>query len=163
MSIPIYLWLDDDGGKSIQGSVDVREREGSIEVICFVHAIEIPNDNLTGRITGTRIHQPLGFMKEIDASSVYLYQAVTTGKTLRSAEFKLYHIDYAGQEVEYASILLEKVKVVSITPVMYDIQDPAYEKKGHIEAVELFYEKITWTHKDGNITHSDSWNERQTA
>ncbi|KMK20666.1 Hcp1 family type VI secretion system effector, partial [Pluralibacter gergoviae] len=25
------------------------------------------------------------------------------------------------------------------------------------------YEKITWTYKDGNIIHSDSWNERVTA
>ncbi|MRN88001.1 type VI secretion system tube protein Hcp, partial [Yersinia pestis] len=25
------------------------------------------------------------------------------------------------------------------------------------------YEKITWTFKDGNIIHSDSWNERATA
>ncbi|MRO46120.1 type VI secretion system tube protein Hcp, partial [Yersinia pestis] len=24
-------------------------------------------------------------------------------------------------------------------------------------------EKITWTFKDGNIIHSDSWNERATA
>nr|EKY1937266.1 type VI secretion system tube protein Hcp [Cronobacter sakazakii] len=24
-------------------------------------------------------------------------------------------------------------------------------------------EKITWTYKDGNIIHSDSWNERTTA
>ncbi|MCU2456717.1 type VI secretion system tube protein Hcp, partial [Enterobacter hormaechei subsp. hoffmannii] len=23
--------------------------------------------------------------------------------------------------------------------------------------------KITWTYKDGNIIHSDSWNERATA
>ncbi|MDN5682097.1 MAG: type VI secretion system tube protein Hcp, partial [Ewingella sp.] len=23
--------------------------------------------------------------------------------------------------------------------------------------------KITWTYKDGNIIHSDSWNERTTA
>ncbi|MBE7862013.1 type VI secretion system tube protein Hcp, partial [Yersinia pestis] len=27
----------------------------------------------------------------------------------------------------------------------------------------LRYEKITWTFKDGNIIHSDSWNERATA
>ncbi|HFO9162640.1 TPA: type VI secretion system tube protein Hcp, partial [Escherichia coli] len=28
---------------------------------------------------------------------------------------------------------------------------------------ELRYEKITWTYKDGNIIHSDAWNERTTA
>ena len=44
-----------------------------------------------------------------------------------------------------------------------DIKDPSKEKHNHLERVELRYEKITWTYKDGNIIHSDSWNERATA
>lgn len=163
MAIPVYLWLKDDGGSDIKGSVDVRGREGSIEVTNLVHAVEIPTDNMDGKITGTRIYQPLGFVKEIDASSVYLYQAVTTGRALSGAEFKFYHINDAGQEVEYSNILLEKVKVVSVTPIMYDIKAIDHEKKGHMEAIELCFEKITWTHKDGNIIHSDSWNQRKTG
>ncbi len=31
MPIPPYMWLVDDGGADIKGSVDVQEREGSIE------------------------------------------------------------------------------------------------------------------------------------
>lgn len=38
MAIPSYLWLKDDGGADIKGSVDVEKREGSIEVIEFVHS-----------------------------------------------------------------------------------------------------------------------------
>ncbi|MEY8712111.1 hypothetical protein [Mangrovibacter phragmitis] len=37
------------------------------------------------------------------------------------------------------------------------------QKHNHIEQKEQRYEKITWTYKDGNIIHSDSWNERATA
>lgn len=33
----------------------------------------------------------------------------------------------------------------------------------HLEQIELHYEKIIWTYKDGNIIHFDSWNERTTA
>ena len=33
MAIPVYLWLKDDGGADIKGSVDVQDREGSIEVV----------------------------------------------------------------------------------------------------------------------------------
>ncbi|VTP69036.1 Uncharacterised protein [Leclercia adecarboxylata] len=33
MAIPVYLWLKDDGGADIKGSVDVKDREGSIEVV----------------------------------------------------------------------------------------------------------------------------------
>ena len=35
MAIPAYLWLKDDGGADIKGSVDVQGREGSIEVVAL--------------------------------------------------------------------------------------------------------------------------------
>lgn len=163
MAIPVYLWLKDDGGADIKGSVDVQDREGSIEVVAQEHNLYIPTDNNTGKLTGTRIHTPFLFTKEIDSSSPYLYKAVTTGQTLKSAEFKWYRINDAGQEVEYFNTKLENVKVVKVNPLMHDIKDPAYEKHNHLEQIELRYEKITWTYKDGNIIHSDSWNERATA
>lgn len=112
MAIPVYLWLKDDGGADIKGSVDVQDREGSIEVVAQEHNLYIPTDNNTGKLTGTRIHTPFLFTKEIDSSSPYLYKAVTTGQTLKSAEFKWYKINDAGQEVEYFNTRLENVKVV---------------------------------------------------
>ena len=112
MAIPVYLWLKDDGGADIKGSVDVQDREGSIEVVAQEHNLYIPTDNNTGKLTGTRIHTPFLFTKEIDSSSPYLYKAVTTGQTLKSAEFKWYKINDAGQEVEYFNTKLENVKVV---------------------------------------------------
>ena len=56
MAIPAYLWLKDDGGADIKGSVDVNRREGSIEVLGFGHGLFLPTDNNTGKITGTRVH-----------------------------------------------------------------------------------------------------------
>lgn len=35
MAIPAYLWLKDDGGADIKGTVDVRDREGSKNLIWF--------------------------------------------------------------------------------------------------------------------------------
>ncbi|EAA9928491.1 type VI secretion system contractile sheath small subunit [Salmonella enterica] len=90
-----------------------------------------------------RIHTPFLFTKEIDSSSPYLYKAVTTGQTLRSAEFRWYKINDAGQEIEYFNTKLENVKVVKVNPVMHDIKDPAYEKHNHLEQIDLRYEKIT--------------------
>lgn len=143
MAIPVYLWLKDDGGADIKGSVDVQDREGSIEVVAQEHNLYIPTDNNTGKLTGTRIHTPFLFTKEIDSSSPYLYKAVTTGQTLKSAEFKWYRINDAGQEVEYFNTKLENVKVVKVNPLMHDIKNPAYEKHNHLEQIELRYEKIT--------------------
>ena len=53
MAIPVYLWLKDDGGADIKGSVDVQDREGSIEVVAQEHNLYIPTDNNTGKLTGS--------------------------------------------------------------------------------------------------------------
>ncbi|EPC6011049.1 type VI secretion system tube protein TssD [Escherichia coli] len=158
-AIPAEEWLQACDAASRLRCVS----EGSIEVVAQEHCLYIPTDNNTGKLTGTRIHTPFLFTKEIDSSSPYLYKAVTTGQTLKSAEFKWYKINDAGQEVEYFNTKLENVKVVKVNPVMHDIKNPAYEKHNHLEQVELRYEKITWTYKDGNIIHSDAWSERTTA
>jgi type VI secretion system secreted protein Hcp len=141
MAIPVYLWLKDDGGADIKGSVDVQDREGSIEVVAQEHNLYIPTDNNTGKLTGTRIHTPFLFTKEIDSSSPYLYKAVTTGQTLKSAEFKWYKINDAGQEVEYFNTKLENVKVVKVNPEMHDIKDPSKEKHNHLEALNCVTKK----------------------
>ena len=145
MAIPVYLFLTDDGGAKITGSVDVRYREGSIEVTGFTHNLRLPTDPLTGKITSKRNHAPVVFQKEIDSSSPYLMKAVATGQTLKTAEFRWYRIN---------------VRVVSVTPLMHDIKDPMKEKHNHLEVVELRYDKITWTYCDGNIQFADCWAER---
>lgn len=96
MATPAYLWLKDDGGADIKCSVDVQDREGSIEILSFMHGLSIPTGPHTGKLTGTRIHSALEFEKEFDSSSPYLYKAVATGQTLKSAEIKWYRINYAG-------------------------------------------------------------------
>ena len=52
--------------------------------------------------------------------------------------------------------------MVKVNPLMHDVKNPSYEKHNHLEQLELRYEKSR-TYKDGNIIHSDSWNERATA
>lgn len=138
-------------------------RAVSIEIISLNHGVIQPTDKLNGKATSLREHSPYSFDKETDASTPYLYKAVSTGQKLKSAEVKFYHIDDAGREVEYFSTLMEGVKIDSVCPMMLDVKDPDYEKHNHIELVELLYEKITWRYADGNIIHSDSWNDRKTA
>ena len=87
MAIPAYLWLKDDGGADIKGSVDVMRREGSIEIWGFGHGLHLPTDSNTGKITGTRVHSALTFEKKFDSSSPCLYKAIASGQTLKSGEF----------------------------------------------------------------------------
>lgn len=158
MAIPAYMWLKDDGGADIKGSVDVMDREGSIEIVGFGHSLSIPSDDNTGKLTGTRIHGAMILEKAFDSSSPYLYKAVATGQRLHSAEIRWYKINDAGQEAEYFNMLLEGVKVVSVAPSMVN-----EDKTNHVEHVSLRYEKITWKYCDGNVQFTDAWNERTTA
>ncbi|NIF32411.1 type VI secretion system tube protein Hcp [Enterobacter sp. Cy-643] len=160
MAIPGNMWLYDDGGALIKGGCDVENREFSIEFKGFHHNLATPTDDFTGKPTGKRIHSPVMVVKEFDYSSPYLYKAVATGQALQKAELKFYKISDAGQEVEYFNILLEGVRIVSVSPSMASPED---KNNNHLETVELRYEKITWKHCDGNIIFADAWNQRQTA
>ncbi|WP_313124135.1 MULTISPECIES: type VI secretion system tube protein TssD [Pseudescherichia] len=163
MPIPPYLWLKDDGGADIKGSVDVKDREGSIELIGFSHGINLPVDNANGRVTGTRSHSPIMFEKEFDSSSPYLYRAVSTGQTLKSAEIRFYHINDAGQEVCYFMILMEGVKITGVNPGVPNTKLSGNSQLNHMEAVSMLYDKITWKYVDGNVQYTDAWTERKTA
>lgn len=160
MPIPPYMWLRDDGGADIKGSVDVQDREGSIEIIGFSHGLNLPVDSANGRITGTRSHSPMMIEKEFDSSSPYLYKAVATGQTLKSAEIRFYHINNAGQEVCYFSIILEGVKITGVNPGMPNTKLSGNSQINHMESVSLQYNKITWRYVDGNVQYTDDWNVR---
>lgn len=160
MAIPVYLWLEDDGGVPIKGSVDVNGREGSIEVSEPMHSVEQPTDFLTGKASAKQLHSSYAFMKGIDNSSSYLYKALSTGQTLKKAVFKFYRINHNGFEEEYFRTTLETVKVAEIEPFVMDVKNPQWERHDHLEYVDLAYEKITWHYLDGNIIHSDSWKGR---
>ena len=160
MAIPAYMWIKDDGGADVKGSVTVQGREGSVEIVAFNNGVSIPTDANTGKLTGTRVHRPIRLTKETDAATAYLYKAVTSGQTLKSVEIKWYKIDDAGKEKEYFNTKLDNVKVVAVEPKMLDIKNPAFDKHNHLEDIELRYEKITWSYKDGNIIHTDTWTER---
>lgn len=72
MPIPAYLWLKDDGGALIRGSVDVQDRESSIEVIGFSHAITLPVDSQTGKATGN-VHMPQYHLRRISIHPAPIY------------------------------------------------------------------------------------------
>ncbi|ANA22978.1 type VI secretion system tube protein Hcp [Salmonella enterica] len=162
MSIPAYLWLKDDGGADIKGSVDVKDREGSIEIIGLSHGLSLPVDSASGKITGTRQHSAMMIEKEIDSSSPYFNRAVATGQALKSAEFHFYRINYSGQEECYYKILLENVKVTSVNTAIPNTKLSS-SQINHVEHVCLNYEKITWHYMDGNVQYTDAWNERKTV
>ena len=159
MSNPAYLWLVDTNGSPLVGSSLVSDRVGAIEIKSLNHNVNIPTDCNTGRLTGTRIHSPIQFQKEFDRVTPLLYKAQSEGATLKCATIKMYTLTEAGMEKEYFNIILNNVKITSITADLY----PGASTGTHLETILLRYESITWKHCDGNIIYTDAWNQRVVA
>lgn len=134
-------------------------RLGSTELKSLNHSVWIPTYDNTGKLTGTRLHVPITFEKEIDRLTPYLFRAVCQGRTLKTALIKMYRINEAGIEVEYFNIKMGNVKITRISPVLF----PMGVASKHMEEIEIRYESIEWIYCDGNIMFKDSWNERAVA
>lgn len=159
MSTPAHLWLIDDNDSPITGGCLVANRLGSIELKSVTHSISIPVDPSWGKLTGTRVHSPIVVQKEFDQTTPILFRALCEGRTLKSAIIRMYQITDSGIEREYFNILLENVKITTISPYLH----PNGMSSTHTENIELRYEAITWKYTDGNILYRDSWNDRVCA
>jgi type VI secretion system secreted protein Hcp len=98
--------------------------------------------------------------KEFDSSSPYLYKAVATGQTLKSAEIRWYRINHAGQEECYFVMTIEGVKITGVNPGMPNAKIAGNSQINHMESIALMYDKITWRYVDGNVQYTDDWNVR---
>jgi type VI secretion system secreted protein Hcp len=155
-AIPVYMEIESDSGP-IEGSCTRQGREGNIVVYSFGHNVTVPIDPQSGISSGTRRHNPLKILKEIDKSSPKLFQALCTGETLRSVTLKFYQINPSGQEEHYFTILLENAIITSITPsfpTAFLSENQAYR---HMETVAFTYQKIRWTWLADGIEYEDDW------
>jgi len=160
MAIPGYMWIKDENGNEIQGSVNIVGREGSSEVLGFKHNIYIPSDRDTGVLTGTRKHDPFVVTKSFCNNSPILNKACASGKTLKEVMVRWYKINETGSEEEYFNHTLSNVKVVSVSPYVENVKDKSKDDFGHLEEVHFRYEKIQWNFLEGNIVTEDQWNEK---
>lgn len=150
-----YMSLFDSNEKQITGSCYVRDREGCIEVQKIDYNINRVVDSQTGVSHSTRRHQPFSILKRIDRSSPELFHHCASGKLLASARVDLYQIDADGAEANYFSYILEKVRVVSITPIISALTDAK-----DMEAVSFSFENIRVAYHEGNLVACDSWGQR---
>ena len=157
MPIPAYAWFKGTKSGDMKGSVKMKGREGSSEVVEFDHGLHIPTDTKSGRLTGVRVHGPIKLIKSFDAASPLLYNACCTGETLAEVTVKWYAIDDQGEEKEYFLHKLNNARVAGVRAVMPNTKDPDKERYVHEEEVSLVYETIEWTYLDGNIKARDAW------
>lgn len=154
MSTPAHLWLTDENGSPVSGGCLIPSRTGSIELKSLSHNVTIPVDPHWGKLTATRVHSPVVIQKEFDQTTPVLFRALCEGRTLKKAMIRMYRIIDAGVESEYFNIVLDNVKITTISPVLR----PGGQVSTHLENIELRYESITWKYTEGNIIYRDTWN-----
>ncbi len=154
MPTPIYMSINDN---SVKGSVEIVGREGTVEILEVIHNLHIPTDLHSGKLTGVRVHSAFTVRAAFDAAAPYIYRGCTEGKTYDKVKFSFYEIDDLGAEVEYFTILLERVKVASIKVDVPNVKDTRKEHYPHMLEYSFVYGKITWTFTKGTLEHTDDW------
>ncbi len=154
MPTPVYMSINEN---KVKGSVAIGGRVGTVEVLEVSHDLHIPTDIHSGKLTGVRQHGQMKVRAAFDAATPYLYKACTEGETYDTVKFSFFEIDDAGVEVEYYTILLERVKVASVVVDVPQVKNVQNEHLPHMVEYSFVYSKITWTFTDGTLEHTDDW------
>ncbi|MGC4232139.1 MAG: type VI secretion system tube protein TssD [Niabella sp.] len=162
MALNAYLRLKGQNQGNIKGSVTLKGRENTIEVIACNHEVVLPRDAASGLATGKRRHLPLVITKELDRSTPLLMQALISGEVLTSFELQFYTsqntagIGRTGAEKNYYTIRLTNATLSGIKMAMPNNKNPELVKYKEFEEVSFVYEKIEWIWIDGGITTLDT-------
>lgn len=157
MAVPAHMYLTGIRQGNIQGSCDMRGREGSVLVEEFHHQVTIPNDPQTGLPTGKRVHKPFRLCKYYDKASPKLYQALVTGERFSNVRIDWYRINPGGEEELYFRHTLEDAILTDISPYMPNCLDASTDQFQHMEMVSFTYRKIIWTWIPDGIESEDDW------
>ena len=161
MATPAYMKLKGQKSGDVKGSVKVKGREDSIEVIAFNHEVRMPTDPQTGRLAGVRRHEPIVVTKAFDKSSPILYQMACTGELITDLNIDWYEIKPDGKEAIWYKHTLKNAQITSIRAVMPNLKvgesrDRAAANVAY-EEVSFMYGSISWEVVEGGIMATDDW------
>ena len=162
MALNAFLTLQGKKQGAIKGSVTQKGREGTIMVIEAKHEVLVPMSNTGGgAAVGKRVHKPFVITKELDKSSVLLYQAMVNMEELTTWELKFYTpggtASSAGMEKQHYTVRLSNVFITDIRFTLPNTKNTDTAKLNPYEEIEFIYQSIEWVWVDGNITTTDQW------
>lgn len=152
MEVASYVAIQGMTQGNIEGSCQRRGRENLITVFDFSHSVHLPGYLSEGSSSGSLVHRPIHFCKEVDKSTPKLYQALAARERLTEVAFSWYRFNQSGGEELYYQMLLTNAHIIEVAPWT----PPADDKNGSLrfmENVKLTYEHVTWSYgADGEIT-----------
>ncbi len=164
---PIIIVYGSDG-KPIPGPIPVSDPDSSDITGCYAEEFQhrvytILKDYFYALLYGTdfvRKHEPMIIFKQIDKMSLPLMKYLINGSFLQKVEIRWFQYNQKKSNTEeYFRITLDHVRLHKIRYLLPDAKDQAFERYGHLEELQLMYQKITWLYSKGFLTYTDIWNE----
>ena len=160
MPVTAYLTLVGQKQGAINGSVTEKGHENSILVHAYENIVTSPRDQTSGLPTGKRVHQPITITKELDRSSVPLWNALITNENLTTWQLKFLTSGAQGIAVQPYTLALTNANIASIREYLADNLLPENSSLPVLQDITFSYQKIQWTWTDGNVTAIDDWEAR---
>ncbi|VVE46603.1 type VI secretion protein [Pandoraea iniqua] len=160
MPIPCYLSLEGAKQGKIEGSCEIEAHLGKILIQAVDHRVELPKNPQSGLPSGKRQHLGMNVTKVIDKASPKIEQALCTGERLTKALLEFYHVTKEGHEEQYYTIELFNAVVVASHTWVPNCLDKNNASLGHMQDIEMTYEKIVWTWVKDGIQTDDDWFQR---
>ena len=157
MALSAYLTLVGQKQGAINGSVTEKPHENSILVHAYENLITSPRDQTSGLPTGKRIHQPITITKDLDHSSVPLWNALVTNEILTTWQLKFWLTTSIEVSTQIYTVSLTNALVTSIREYRADSVVQANATGAALQDVTFTYQKIQWTWNDGGLTATDDW------
>lgn len=155
-----YLTLVGQKQGAINGSVTDKNYENSILVHAYDNLITSPRDQTSGLPTGKRIHQPITLTKQLDRSSVPLWNALISNESLTTCQLRFVTPGQEGLPIQPYTVALTNAIIASIREYMSDNLAPENSALPLLQDITFTYQKIQWTWTDGGIIAVDDWEAR---
>lgn len=135
---------------------------GEIDITSFSWSVVAPKDVVTGQGSGKRQLRPLQITKNVDKTTVFFMQLLTTNARIDTVELAYDKPVKGGKQEVYFSIKLSNASLAS-----QEVSQTHSEVASHPgEVITFTYEKIEMTYRsekadgylDGGVTALDSWN-----
>ena len=158
MAYPFYITIEGQKQGKLKGATDRKAQAGKIAGVRFYAETVSPRDAATGQASGRRMHKPIRFTKEWDASSPQLFQACVTNETLKSVLFEFIRTDETGQEEVHFKVKLTNANIASFKSYvdLTDATGDPYDAR-ELEDVELTFQKIELEDVGGKTMAVDDW------
>ncbi|MCD4665542.1 MAG: type VI secretion system tube protein Hcp, partial [Bacteroidales bacterium] len=138
----------------IPGSWEYPGFEDCSKVIDLEWGIYLPYEPGGGGVTGSRVHEPITVIKNIDKATVGYIQALVEGQEIIEIEFHFFWINPNTQQKEvYYIITLENARVIDFD---HDVTHVGNDVFSHVDRISFIYETINWFWLPNGIEFQDN-------